>query len=101
MLRLQSCLRPRVITASFQPLQKFFWRRHSVSVTQQVLQLTPVAAALEPDSDPATGSNVWGREETIRRGVDHQTLIHGLRLAPNGVPAASMMIVCVRIHGED
>src|SRR2546423_3631117 len=81
--------------------QKLFRCCHSVTIAQQILQLLPVAVTVEPDADPAAGSHVGRREETIRRGIDHQTLIHGFRLAPNRVTTASMVGIRVRVHCED
>ena len=85
----------------FQQRQKFLRRGHSVAIAQQVLELVPVAVAFEPDANPTAGTNVRRREEAIRSSVDHQALVHRLRLAPNRMTAASVMVVCVRVHGED
>src|ERR671921_1576661 len=68
-------------------------RNQSVRVSEQKLQLAPVCPRIEPCANPAARPHIRWDKEAIRRRLDHQLLIAGSGLEPDGRTAGSMMFI--------
>src|SRR5678815_5819662 len=71
-----------------------------VGILHELADFGPVGIPVQPDADPPTRPNVWRHEESVRVGLDHQRLIPGPGLAPDGWPSRPVVVLGVRVHGE-
>lgn len=80
--------------------EKTLWGDQSVRVPHELGDFVPVGFPIETDTNPAARANVWRNEESLGVRPDHDSLVPGRGLAPHRRSATPVVVVGVRVHGE-